>query len=60
MATHSSILFFFIPYVLGVSLLSQMVKNACNAANLGLIPRLEDSLKKRTATHSSILAWRIP
>ena len=27
---------------------------------MGLIPRLEDPLQESTATHSSILAWRIP
>ena len=32
---------------------------ACNAGNLGLIPGLEDPLKKM-ATHSSILAWELP
>ena len=31
-----------------------------NAGNLGLIPGLERSLEKGMATHSSILAWRIP
>ena len=34
--------------------------NACNAADPGLIPGLEDPLEKEMATHSSILAWRIP
>ena len=35
---------------------------ACNAGDLGLIPRSgrEDPLEKEMATHSSILAWRIP
>ena len=33
---------------------------ACIAGDLGLIPRSEDSLEKGLATHSSILAWRIP
>ena len=37
--------------------LPQMVKNA---GDLGLIPGLEDPLRKGMATHSSILAWRIP
>ena len=32
----------------------------CNVGNLGLIPELEDPLEKGMATHSSILAWRIP
>ena len=27
---------------------------------MGLIPGLEDSLEEGMATHSSILAWRIP
>ena len=33
---------------------------ACNAGDLGLIPGLGRSLEKEMATHSSILAWRIP
>ena len=33
---------------------------ACNVGDLGSIPRWEDPLEKETATHSSILAWRIP
>ena len=35
-------------------------ESACNAGDLGLIPGLGRSLEKGTATHSSILAWRIP
>ena len=35
-------------------------ESTCNAGNLGLIPELEDPLEKGMATHSSILAWRIP
>ena len=31
-----------------------------NAGDPGLIPGLEDILEKGMATHSSILAWRIP
>ena len=31
-------------------------ESACNAGDLGW----EDPLEKRKATHSSILAWRIP
>ena len=47
--------------VLGASLVAQMVKNlpAMSEAwvqSLGL----EDPLEKRMATHSSILAWKIP
>ena len=33
---------------------------ACNEGDLGLIPASEDPLEKEMATHSSILAWRIP
>ena len=33
---------------------------ACSAGDMGLIPGWEDPLEKRTATHSGILAWRIP
>ena len=42
------------------SLVAKMGKNesACNAGDLGLIP--EDLLEKEMATHSSIVAWRIP
>ena len=35
-------------------------ESACNAGDLGLIPGREDPLEKEMATHSSILAWRIP
>ena len=32
----------------------------CNAGDLDSIPGWEDPLEKETATHSSILAWRLP
>ena len=40
-------------------------ESACNAGDLGLIPGFdpwvwEDPLEQGRATHSSILAWRIP
>ena len=35
-------------------------ESACNAGDLGLIPGWEDPLEEGMATHSSILAWRIP
>ena len=35
-------------------------KSTCNAGDLGSIPGWEDPLEKGAATHSSILAWRIP
>ena len=37
------------------------VKNPpANARDVGLIPGLEDPLEKEMATHSNILAWKIP
>ena len=38
---------------------SEVKASARNAGDLGLIPG-EDPLEKALATHSSILAWRIP
>ena len=35
-------------------------ESACNAGDPGLIPGQENPLEKTMATHSSILAWRIP
>ena len=35
-------------------------KSACSVGDLGSIPGLKDPLEKGKATHSSILAWRIP
>ena len=35
-------------------------ESACNAGDLGLIPGSGRSLEKEMATHSSILAWKIP
>ena len=32
----------------------------CNARDMGLILGSEDPLEKEMATHSSILAWKIP
>ena len=43
------------------SLVAQLVKeSACNVGDLGLISGLERSPGEGRATHSSILAWRIP
>ena len=39
---------------------SEGKESACNAGALGSIPGQEDPLEKGIATHSSILAWRIP
>ena len=35
-------------------------ESTCNRGDLGLIPGLGRSLEKGKATHSSVLAWRIP
>ena len=35
-------------------------ESACSAGDLGSIPGWEDPLEKEMATHSSILAWKIP
>ena len=38
-----------------------MVKNlSVNAGDVGSVPGLEDPLEKEMATHSSVLAWKIP
>ena len=39
---------------------AEVKASACNAGDLGSIPGLGRSLEKEMATHSSILAWRIP
>ena len=39
---------------------SEVKVSAYNSGDLGSIPGLEDPLEKELATHSSILAWRIP
>ena len=35
-------------------------ESACNTGDLGLIPEWADPLEMGMATHSSVLAWRIP
>ena len=44
----------------GFQVYSSGKESACNAGDLDLIPAWEDPLEKDVATHSSILAWRIP
>ena len=39
---------------------SEVKASACNAGDLGSIPGSGRSLEMEIATHSSILAWRIP
>ena len=48
------------PIFLGFPGGSDSKESACNAGNLGSIPGLGNPLKEGMATHSSILAWRIP
>ena len=47
-------------YPLGFPGDSDGKQSACNAGNWVLSLRWEDPLEKGKATHSSILAWRIP
>ena len=44
----------------GDSVVRNSPANAGDARDLGWIPGLEDPLEKEMATHSSILAWKIP
>ena len=49
----------------GIKLASQALAgtskaSACNAAGMGSISGLEDPLEEERATHSSILAWKVP
>ena len=46
--------------VLGFPGGSESKVSACGVGDLGSIPGSEDLLEKGMATHSSILAWRIP
>ena len=47
--------------LLRASQVALVVKNPpANAGDTGLIPGLGDPLEEGMATHSSILAWRIP
>ena len=50
------------PFLLGFPSSSDGKASTCNAGDLGPIPGLErfPLPEKETATHSSILAWRIP
>ena len=48
------------PVFSGFSWGSAGKESACNAGDLGSILGLGRPLEKKTATHSGILAWRIP
>ena len=46
---------------MGAFLITQLVKKStCNAGDPGQFLGPEDTLEKEMATHSSILAWKIP
>ena len=47
------------PVFMGIPGCSDGKEAACNAGDLGSIPGLGNPLEEGTATHSSILAWRI-
>ena len=47
-------------YYLGFPGGSPGKESTCSVGDLGSIPGLEDPLEKETATHTSILAWKIP
>ena len=49
-----------IRYFPGGSVVKNPPANAGDLRDPGSIPGLEDPLKKEMATHSSIVAWRIP
>ena len=69
MATHFSILAWRVPWMeepggqqsLGWQKVGHdLATEHTNTGDLGSVPCLEDPLKKGTATHFSILAWRVP
>ena len=41
-------------------MVNNLSANEGDAVDMGLIPGREDPLEEEMATHSSILAWRIP
>ena len=45
---------------LGGAVVKNLPVNTGDSRDVGLIRGLEDPLQEETATHSSILAWRIP
>ena len=47
-------------FILGFPGDSDGKESTCNVGDLGSIPGLGRSLEEGMATHSSILAWRIP
>ena len=51
---------YYMGYWLGFPGGSDGKESACNLGDLGSIPGKKDLLEKGMATHSSILAWRIP
>ena len=43
-----------------IQVVNYLPANAEDTGEASLIPELDDPLKKKMATHSSILSWRIP
>ena len=56
--THVAVFLFF--FIFGFPGGSDSKESVCNVGDLGSVPGLKDPLEKGMATHSSILAWRIP
>ena len=44
----------------GGTVVKKLPANAGDARDVGSVPGLERALEEEVATHSSILAWRIP
>ena len=57
---HTSTLSHLLPGGSAVKNSLAMQETAWNTGDSGLIPGLEDPVEKEMASHSSILAWRIP
>ena len=59
-SVHYLYIYTYIHTYMGFPGVSDGKESACNAADLGLIPGSGGFPGKGNATHSSILAWRIP
>ena len=60
MKCNTTKILLFIYYLPFVRAGAEVKASACNVGDLGSIPGSGRSLEKEIATHSSILAWRIP
>ena len=59
-SVHTPTLSYLLPGGWAVKNSLAVQETACNTGDPGLLPGLEDPMQKEMATHSSILAWRIP